>query len=391
MFHAKSGLQILHSTLVLALLGAVLIQIIVQAKKYVDSQTTVSKTSYQPGKLLFPSMTFCPGFRRDELKKYPWLSWEHAIYTPFQGNMTFPQNRSEAQDIWDSINFDLDDILIAGSWWSGTSLVVWHSSLDISQNTSRCLRVKKYRTLSGNCFTITSPCPVTLLEGFTLYLNLSQTHRRELDVMFHPPRSQLGMNENFWPSPVGIEKLVPGTGTSVLIKKYMQKQEQGSSEEKYFDCIDTSLSSDIVSAILKDSYCHFPSHDSILEHALGIMRNLTSCTDANSFTFSTNTHMYRNLFKWHRSLTCGTMREQIGYTTTSKLSSNIVSETMSALYVSYETTEVIVEEEYTLVDFPTLLAAAGGFVGMILGWSVLDFVEIVFKYSRKNMCDEDKT
>lgn len=171
----------------------------------------------------------------------------------------------------------------------------------------------------------------------------------------------------------------------------MQKQEQGSSEEKYFDCIDTSLSSDIKSAISKESYCHFPSHDSILEHALGIMRNLTSCTDANSFTLSTNTHMYRNLFKWHRSLTCGTMREQIGYTTTSKLSSNIVSETMSALYVSYETTEVIVEEEYTLVDFPTLLAAAGGFVGMILGWSVLDFVEIVFKYSRKNMCDEDKT
>ncbi len=41
--------------------------------------------------------------------------------------------------------------------------------------------------------------------------------------------------------------------------------------------------------------------------------------------------------------------------------------------------EVEVQEEYQLLDFGALLAAVGGFVGMILGWSAKDLVDLMPK------------
>ncbi len=51
----------------------------------------------------------------------------------------------------------------------------------------------------------------------------------------------------------------------------------------------------------------------------------------------------------------------------------------AAVFVLYETTEVTLEEEYVLLDLPALIAAVGGFVGMILGWSAKDLARIVFE------------
>ena len=38
---------------------------------------------------------------------------------------------------------------------------------------------------------------------------------------------------------------------------------------------------------------------------------------------------------------------------------------------------MVVETQYHLMDFGALLAATGGFVGMLLGWSVKDIVNAV--------------
>ncbi len=40
--------------------------------------------------------------------------------------------------------------------------------------------------------------------------------------------------------------------------------------------------------------------------------------------------------------------------------------------VYFETMEVDMAEEYELLDFPAMVAAVGGFVGMMLGWSAKD-------------------
>ena len=52
--------------------------------------------------------------------------------------------------------------------------------------------------------------------------------------------------------------------------------------------------------------------------------------------------------------------------------------------------ETSVEEEYVLMDFGALLAAVGGFVGMLLGWSAKDLVEIVPAGRKKTAPEDDR-
>ncbi len=52
--------------------------------------------------------------------------------------------------------------------------------------------------------------------------------------------------------------------------------------------------------------------------------------------------------------------------------------------------EASVEEEYVLMDFGALLAAVGGFVGMLLGWSAKDLVEILPVGKKKTAPDDDR-
>ena len=66
------------------------------------------------------------------------------------------------------------------------------------------------------------------------------------------------------------------------------------------------------------------------------------------------------------------------YSTKTKTASQILPRGTSSLFFFYETDEVTVESEYVLLDLPALLAAVGGFVGMLLGWSAKDLALLVF-------------
>ena len=60
--------------------------------------------------------------------------------------------------------------------------------------------------------------------------------------------------------------------------------------------------------------------------------------------------------------------------------SSLMEEGTSAVYVHYGKLEVTVEEEYVLLDFPALLAAVGGFMGMLLGWSAFDLIKLIARF-----------
>ncbi len=50
----------------------------------------------------------------------------------------------------------------------------------------------------------------------------------------------------------------------------------------------------------------------------------------------------------------------------------------------FGSTEVIVSEEFVMVDLGTLLSNVGGAVGMFLGWSVLDLARAAQEFFKRS-------
>ncbi len=379
----SNATQVLFYVVVLALVGTVLAEVYWQMKKYLEGKTTVSKTSYVADHLDMPAMSFCPGFKREALKKYPWLYWEHVLYKPFPGNLSFPQDRAEAQALWDSVTYGLDEILVSGSVL-GNSYQVWYDANDIvKNNATRCLNIHEHDTLSGRCFTFHSTCRMSALGGFAILVNMTQMPRRELDLIFHLPEAYVGLNDNLFNSPVTIGQLKGSSTSSVLLTKHVKKHTKGVSKKNFFDCATAKLTEDIKKAVDNGSFCFFPSFDSIIRHTRIGHANLPVCANNVNYTKSINEHILGPITNWYLSPNCEKQKEQETYVTSSRFSSNNVEEGMSMLYVLYQSLEVIVEEEYVLLDFQALLGAVGGFVGMILGWSLYDLADIIFSAKTK--------
>ncbi len=55
------------------------------------------------------------------------------------------------------------------------------------------------------------------------------------------------------------------------------------------------------------------------------------------------------------------------------------------IYVYFSTLDVTVESEYVLLDLPAAVAAVGGLIGMLLGWSLRDVAQFAAKVVDKNV------
>ncbi len=380
MDRAAKARKITYVLLVSILLLVVLAQIVDQVRKYLDGQTTVSKTSHRFSKLPFPSVSFCPGFRRGEVEKYPWMSWENFGYSSgVPESSTFPQDEEEVLVLWENITFGLSEVLVSADIFMKTPPAVTRFTADdISQGTAACLEIREFGTLSGKCYTLAASCAFGPSEGIMLYFNLSQVHRHEMDLVFHHPRASLGLNENFWPVPVAPQRIRGDEGMDILLRKFVKKQAEGRSTDDFFDCMDALIAKRLQENL---PFCYFPSFESVFSY-LDKNVTVTVCTDAENFTRSNVERVYKVFNGWFMTRECGAPRELERHWTLSKYISTYMLPRMAAVYVAHESTEVSVEEEYVLLDFPALLAAVGGFAGMILGWSVLDLIDSALLKSR---------
>ncbi len=390
MTESKKTIGTFNSFAIIILLSIVVVQTAFQVKKFLSGKTTMSKTSHIPKQLFFPHVSFCPGFKKEEMAKYPWMLWENLGHTPFTGKAEFPQDSEEAENMWNDVTFKLEEIVSSVTWWN-ESRQTWHSSTSVLENNSiNCLNIQEFNTLSGKCYSFLSPCSVTNSEGFALYMNLSSVHGNELSLMFHHPRAHLGMNQNYWPTTVGTSKVEMESTMKVLLRKQVKQLSHGHAPDSYFDCLKSALDADVKKVKENNSFCYFPSFESILHYEDNTTKeNSVPCTTPQTYTTSIKDHMYRVLFRWYRSSTCGTLREQETYKTAAKVSSNNVARGMSVVYVSYESDEIDIEEEYILLDMPALLSAIGGFAGMLLGWSVRDFVIGLIALGDKKLVDKE--
>jgi len=50
------------------------------------------------------------------------------------------------------------------------------------------------------------------------------------------------------------------------------------------------------------------------------------------------------------------------------------SENVTEVYLSWDDLDVLIEEEYLLLDFNAIVSAVGGSLGLFLGFSCLDFL-----------------
>ncbi len=260
-------------TAFLALLFLVLLQSCQLAGKYLAGQTTVSKSTGPVRELFLPAVSVCPGFRGDVVADLPWMSWEFRdLSGPQQDYDSFPKGREEAERLWKEVTFDFEDLLLAarliahgdesnnwGQKWVGAPEVL--SGLD------PCLEVRQHSTVSGRCFTFDVSCPFHSSEqSLSLYLNVSGV-ARDFDVLFHPRRGLMGLNDNFWPEFVLSSSATVSRGQVKEMSLYRSVMRRRAlpdrTEDDYFDCLGDFAARAVSGLTEAESFCYFPSLETV--------------------------------------------------------------------------------------------------------------------------------
>ena len=249
-------------------------------------------------------------------------------------------------------------------------------------------------TLSGKCYTLLHRCLVQVTSQYTLYFNLSSRPKSDLSVYLHDERGYIALNlvrtnyirqifrentkkilffQNYWHSPVSVVSAPAGLDTDAMISKTVILRESELTSEEYFRCWDEHRA-DIVSGWDHKDVCYFPSLGSLLDKYY--FKNGTTIPYCRS---SRDYFRTQRLFLDLLLLTlesCPKPRREETHSCTALRQETVLPGRRALLRVYYETQDVAVEQEYLLLDLGALLAAVGGFVGMVLGWSLQDCLRL---------------
>ena len=129
--------------------------------------------------------------------------------------------------------------------------------------------------------------------------------------------------------------------------------------------------------------CFHHSLESVLQSRA---KELPYCLDFLNYTCS-NLRAMDALYKAMMARTSGCSRPRVStkYMVQTREDHAMVlrDKELALMYLYYETTEIIQETEYILVEFCQAFSSIGGSMGLLLGWSLLDFAKTIAKYQRK--------
>ncbi len=365
--HLERGLS---TCIALALIFLVLVLVGFQIAKYRDGQTTLSTSAELAPDILMPAISFCPGFRPNVVEIKPWEMWEHAYGLWRENHTTFPNSKEEVEALWKDMTFEFHEILSNVSL-SGVEGAPWHGSQEILEGNMPCVQISQRNTLVGKCFTLNVECPFpnTRDNYLVTYFNLSEISA--INLIFHDHRFHLGLNDNYWPNPVNIELIRKEDIVDLMLTKRIVKRRSGDSLASTFQCLNDMALNGIQSILEDPEFCYYPAFESIVNFAPQGREELRYCLNHSSYDYSLNRVVRPLLFRLFRSDCVSHTANEERFDIFRRVLNRPKREGFSPVYIFFETFEVTVETEYVLLDFPSLVSAIGGFIGMLLGWSVL--------------------
>ncbi len=358
------------------LLGTFIVDAMLQIRKHLDNKTTVARTMEYRDDLVMPAISFCPGYVRKEVDR---LGWPKA-YLESEANFSkydsaYPQSQAEAEAAWKNYTLGLSDVLKGLSVPKGkVSLKDVFDSINASQtfvDEDLCVRIEERHTYSGRCYSLIFECPAKAKNSTHLVLNLASLVSGKMDLYLHHPGAHLGLNANFWPGStvtvVEVDSAIESLDLSLQKGTYRDRQGQGS-EQDFYDCINNKKNE------MSTKMCRMPMLGSLVDgnKSAKHCRNVTEYVRA--------THESFKVLAWVHNppeIDCPRPAMRTSYSAVRRQDRNAImfatGEGVVSVYIFYETTDVVVEEEYELLDSLALLAALGGTMGICLGWSALDF------------------
>ncbi len=372
--------QIIINLSVLVLVIASLVQIVLQAKKYASNQKTLATSSKHVPELEFPALSFCLGFKREKTLLFPWM-----IFGMMSDNdTTFPSTEESVNAVWDDVTLDLQDIQVEAQLninFAGD--LSMDSLIDLlGKKYDPVWDVKEHNTLNGKCYTLKVKIPLTRQDTLHIrFKNLTLLSQPQLTLYYHHPSDILGLNEDFWIASISSNQLNINVVSGILLRKKIMKWKAPTvSEDDYVKCVNGLLTKWAKNLNRTSSFCWFPSFESILTHASFSKNSLPVCTDIYSY-YNFYHEIYKALFTFTSGTNvCEPSSEQAKFEGVVKPQVKVLPDDITVIFIYYaEDMEVITEEEYILMDFPAMLAAVGGFAGMMLGWSVKDLAGLLGK------------
>ncbi len=362
-----------------------------QLEKYLKGYTVYTEHLEPNEQLGYPAVSFCPGYKAApvsgaavwSVSPHGWRRRGTPTTRAKDINAPYPQTKEEAWKLWDSITYNLSEVLttvlVHGDGMEAEHILLSAgSSFEIDQEDS-CFSFRRYDTLSGRCFTLTFPCSgERYVRGVDLILDLSEAKELPLYLHYQPRASQVGLNNNYWPlSAQGGGKAAPGIVTDVGLRKTTRLRRSGATEEAFLDCTAEFTSRRLRERAEEDGVdvCWAPMLDSILD-AVGLAGNesVGMCRSRQQFLASFNLLSdMLDVFdmtpceKPRLEPTCDVSGKEFRLPPTEGGLPD--GEAQASIY--YETTDESVQEEYILMDLGSLLGAVGGTVGALLGWSAL--------------------
>lgn len=395
--------KIFYAIVLAALLTGFAFQVKESVVKYLQGKTTTTIEWKEEKALTFPAMSFCPGFRKGSLKPvkipnraFPLLSywdthdvapgaeideselkkwWYDSIFPPSEvfDFIQPPQDHHEASPE----SAEESRIL-------GEDLTVNHKQ--IQTHDSEQVSIKSVITNYGACYTLNFHEPVSARKA--AFLKLNMTGKTHIAIYIHSPGHEIGLYGNYWPAFVSQQVLTHDRNTiDFPLMKEVMSSTPGDSERciqdenyNYADCLLQFAKRTYLNAKCS-SICWFPQ-------SLYITSNLTippCLTDQDTKCMSN--HLVLNIIEKseRKSITgCKPECAQIRYMYNAR--QEVIGpheEEVAFMFLFFESTVYSIFEEYVLYDENTIIAAVGGSLGLFLGLSCFQAVQMLTNCSKK--------
>ncbi len=382
------------------LTGLILVVVVLcvnQFVKYMEGHTTyVEKREQHGGVIRYPHFSFCPGFKVEEEGSSLWaprtVTSVSGLYSVQDDDSAAKNKNSAAKNktvyyseetilaIWEASTFSLEEVM--------TTALIQKSDFSLNQayvpskggEQPDCLSVTQHDTMLGRCYTLSVPCSARQeVPSLAILFNLSATTNRRMSLYVYDEFSNghLGLNHNFWTLPVKWEKLSADSMVEYGMQKKVRKNAEGVSVRDYMACVNRALVKNLDQVIKSNrNFCWSPSFGSLLNYSAAASKGVASCLSRESTQLATGV-VIQVVRLSYRARDCHRPRQEASYammTNAIETSSKETRGTSQGIFY-YDSTDVIMSEEYVLLDLGTLLSTFGGVIGMFLGWSALGIVE----------------
>lgn len=370
--------------------------------KFYSGQTTVARRTETHPDLPLPDLSFCPGFKRDDLESqlYPISVWGQgsfdieALADP-EVIDSYPDSVEGVKDDWKKVTFDFSEIIhnftVFGPGPKEITPVDLREAFNGSSESP--VRLLKVGTLVGDCYTLQFPGRFTPATSFSLRLNVSQVENRRMSLYFHHPLVNFGLNSNFWPVRISQAEIhLPNFIYDIAIHQKVEindKSGHSRTEEDFYECQRKNLGSIFMRTSHFDEDCErvepcfHPSLESVIELLDNATKsNLSYCLTNRAYACSQRRLFFALMLMLQKSFDCPPApKSLVSYDVERRVSDMAQKRDGAAwIFLYLGDTDVTVEEEYILADFFAVIAAVGGSLGMLVGWSCLDFVRYMVKW-----------